>query len=150
MINGIVGILGGVVNVEVGKTFQLAPAIIYDYVLSYEAPPSDFGYVSSETDNVTVTANGGLVTGVTVDTAAQITITYVDEEGRSYKDIIDVFVRPEGWLPPDPSIVTDNAAPENILKGKIATVNGVHIVGTAECYVDSNCLYMPAGLISVG
>lgn len=148
-INGIIGILGGVVNVEVGKTFQLTPAIVYDYVLSFEAQPTKFVYESSDTANVTVSPNSGLVTGVIVDTTAQITITYTDEDSNTYKDIIDVFVRPEGWLPPDPSVVTDTATPENILKGKIATVNGVHIVGTADCYVDEHTLYMPEGLISV-
>ena len=148
-INGIIGILGGIVNVEVNKTFQLAPAIIYDYVLNYETPPYDFTYASSNTSNANVGASTGLISGVTVNTTAQITINYTDDDGITYKDIIDVFVRPTGWIPPDPSVVTDDATPANILKGKKATVNGIHIVGTAECYVDSNTLYIPDGLISV-
>ena len=87
-INGIIGIIGGVVNVEVGKTAQLAPAIVYDHTLNYEAPPSAFFYESSNTANVTVGAGTGVVNGVTVNTTAQITITYTDETGKTYMDIM--------------------------------------------------------------
>lgn len=149
-INGIIGILGGVVNVEVDRTFQLAPAIVYDYVLNYETPPSAFSYESSDTSVATVGVSSAIVAAIgAVGQTCQITIDYVDDEGTAYQDIIDVIIRPQGWYPPGPPVDTDDAQPENILKGKKATVNGEQIVGTAECYVENNTLYMPDGLISV-
>lgn len=149
-INGIIGILGGIVNVEVNKTFQLTPAIIYDYFLSYETPTSDFTYESASQSVATVSGSGVVTAVGAVDATCELVVHYTDDNGKTYQDILDVIIRPEGWAPVDPGIVTDDAAPENILQGKIATVNGVHIVGTAKCYVEDYTLYMPNGLISVG
>lgn len=147
-INGIIGILGGLVNVETAKTYQLTPAIIYDYHLNYEAPPSAFTYTSADTSVVTVDADGLVLAVGAVDSTCTITVNYTDDKGTVYKDIIDAVVRPEGWYPPAPPVDTDNAQPENILLGKKATVNGVQIIGTAEVYVDSEILYMPEGLLT--
>ena len=147
-INGIIGILGGLVNVETAKTYQLTPAIIYDYHLNYEAQPSAFNYVSANASVVTIDANG-LVSAVgAVDSTCEITVTYTAPDGTTYQDIIDAIIRPEGWYPPPPPIDTDNALPENILLGKKATVNGEQIIGTAQVYFDSGVLYMPEGLLT--
>lgn len=149
-INGIVGILGGVVNVEVNKTFQLYPYLVIDNVLISGVQPSEFSYVSTDQATATVGTNTGIITGVTVDATTQITITYTDANGNIYKDIIDVFVRPAGWFPPEPTPTpTDWAQAENILKDKIAVgENGDEITGTAEVYVNGNTLYMPNGLLT--
>lgn len=152
-LNGIIGIIGGIVNVEVNKTWQLYPYLVdsNDYLIP-GTDPSAFGYESSDTDAATVGADTGLITGLTVDEQAQITITYLDEDdGITYKDIIDVYVRPEGWYPPEPTPPeTDWAQAENILKDKIAIgEDGEQLTGTAEVKVVGTTLIMPNGLISV-
>ena len=150
-INGIVGILGGVVNVEVNKTFQLYPYLVIDYELISGVQPSKFAYVSSDPTVASVGANTGVISGLTVNQATQVTITYTDAKGNTYKDIIDVFVRPAGWFPPEPTPEpSDWALPENILKDKHARdEDGDEMVGTAEVYVSDTTLYMPSGLIPV-
>lgn len=151
-LNGIVGILGGVVNVEINKTFQLYPMLVVDYVLDQSKQPSSFGYESSDETIATVGANTGVITGIALG-GAQITILYTEPStGEVYKDIIDVFVRPEGWdpTPTPPPVDPDLATAENILKDKIAfDEEGNQMIGTAEVYVENNTLYMPEGLVAL-
>lgn len=149
-LNGIVAILGGVVNVEVNKTFQLTPYLVVDMKLDASKQPSDFVYISSDPDTASVGTGTGLISGL-VEGTTQITVIYMDEDGDTYSDLIDVFVRPEGWFPPEPPPPDPNyATAENILKDKIAfDINGEQIVGTAAVYVDGTTLYMPDGLVTL-
>lgn len=92
-IQGIVGVLGGTVELAAGDTFQLNPGVVVGNTLSFNVPASDFAYTSSATGVATVGANTGLVTAVSAGTA-QITVSYSvgEEAGVVYSDTIDVTV----------------------------------------------------------
>lgn len=89
-VEGIIGVLGGTVNLTAGETFQLAPAIVVNGALTYGKPASDFAYVSDTTSVATVGAATGAVVGVSAGNA-KVTIT-IEVGGETYSDIIDVVV----------------------------------------------------------
>lgn len=89
-IEGIVGVLGGEITVQTGKTVQLNPAIVVNGKLGYNVPPTDFAYTSSATSVATVGASTGIVTGVATGDA-EISITYTVGE-QSFTDTVDVTV----------------------------------------------------------
>ncbi len=89
-IDGILGVLGGTVNVTVGQSVQLRPALVVNNSLSYSVPAADFSYASSATGVATVGANTGVVTGVAAG-SAEITVTYVVGT-ETYTDSINVEV----------------------------------------------------------
>lgn len=91
-IEGILGVLGGALSLNVGATYQLSPAVIVNGKLGYGVPASDFTYESSAASIATVGASTGLVTAVAVGDA-EITVTYTDEGGTEYTDYINVEVK---------------------------------------------------------
>ena len=89
-IDGILGVIGGSVTVQVDGTVALNPAVIVGNRLSFSVPASDFAYVSSATGVATVGAATGVVTGVSAG-SADISITYTVGE-QSYTDTVAVEV----------------------------------------------------------
>ena len=90
-IEGIVGVLGGVVTIKAGETYQLEPYVVVNGKLGTGVPASDFAYtVSSGGSYISVGASTGLISG-TAEGAGTITITYT-VGADSYTDIIDVTV----------------------------------------------------------
>ncbi len=88
-IEGIVGILGGIVNLDVdGATYQLAPAVVVNGKLTYNVAASEFSYESSDTGVATVGQNTGLISYVS-NGSTQIQISYT-VGGVTYTDTIDV------------------------------------------------------------
>ena len=89
-IDGILGVLGGAVSLQVDGTLQLNPAVIVNGKLSYSIPASDFTYVSSATGVATVGENTGIISGVSAG-SAEITVTYV-VGSTTYTDYVNVEV----------------------------------------------------------
>lgn len=89
-IDGIVGVLGGTVEIATGGTYQLTPGVVVNGKLSYNVAATEFAYDSSATGVATVGASTGIIAGVSAG-SAQITITYTVGT-TSYSDKIDVTV----------------------------------------------------------
>lgn len=88
-IEGIVGIIGGSMEVEIGRGFQLTPSVVVNGVLTSDIPPSDFSYSSSDPEYVSVSATGyvtALEPGI-----SRIAVFYtVPGTGKTYVDICEV------------------------------------------------------------
>lgn len=89
-IDGIVGILGGEINMRVGDTFQMSPMVVVDNKIGASVPASDFTYISSATSYATVGTNTGLVTAAGAGDSV-ITVSYTVGT-TTYKDYVDVHV----------------------------------------------------------
>lgn len=89
-IDGIIGILGGYVGVEVSDTFQLTPYVVVDGQVITNIAPASFSYVSSATGVATVGASTGVISGVSAG-SAEVTVTYT-VGGTTYTDYVNVEV----------------------------------------------------------
>ena len=89
-IDGIIGILGGEINITPTGTFQMSPMVVVDGKLGASVPASDFTYSSSATGVASVGTSTGLVSGVSNGNAV-ITVSYTVGD-NTYKDYVDVHV----------------------------------------------------------
>lgn len=89
-IDGVVGILGGTVALNVGDTFQLTPGVVVNNKLSYSVAPSEFTFTSASTGVASVGQHTGVLTGVSAGTS-KVTIS-LTVGTTTYTDYIDVTV----------------------------------------------------------
>lgn len=91
-IDGIVGQLGGTVNLVIGDSYQLTPSVVVNGTLTYGTPANDFTYSSGTTGVATVGTSTGVVVGVSAGTS-RITIGYtLPGTTTTYNDYVDVVV----------------------------------------------------------
>lgn len=93
--SGVNAILGGKLEISVGESAQLHPAVIRNGILSYGVPPSEFSYSSSDPSVVTVSNSSGTVIGVGAGDARIAVFYTIPETGETLTDIALVSVSGE-------------------------------------------------------
>lgn len=93
--SGVNAILGGKLEISVGESAQLHPAVIRNGILSYGVPPSEFSYSSSDPSVVTVSNSSGMVIGVGAGDARIAVFYTIPETGETLTDIALVSVKGE-------------------------------------------------------
>lgn len=91
-VDGIIGVIGANMELLVGESRQIEPAVIQNGILKRNLPPSAFQYSSSDTNVATVGYGTGIVTGE-ADGTAQIAVFYHDAKtDMVYTDVFDTEV----------------------------------------------------------